>query len=194
VIIRWPGNRKQKLLHVSANQLLVADIKNANEPDNWKTNRAIAERFFTDVTKAVGINYLHQEASYIDFNLERLLPHKLSQYGPGLAAGDVDGNGLDDIFIGGSGDYPAKFLMQQVGQKFIMKDMPIITGQDIRRPENLGTLLFDADNDGDLDLYCASGSNEFLANTKNYQDQFFVNDGKGNFSFDTMSFSKKLYQ
>ena len=187
VIIRWPGNKKQKLSNVQVNQLLVADIKNADMPDAWGEDATAAKALFADITSSSGINYLHQETDYIDFNIERLLPHKLSQYGPGLAAGDVDGNGLDDIFIGGSGDYPGKFLMQQTGGRFTIKELPTITAPGARRPENEGLLLFDADSDGDLDLYCASGSNEFVANTKNYQDLFLINDGKGNYSFDTMA-------
>ena len=186
-IILWPDNRKQKLVNVPVNQLLVADIRNATEQYSWNAELVNSEAMFTDITQSSGITYTHQEMDYIDFDKERLLPHKLSQYGPGLASGDVDGNGLDDIFIGGTGDYPGKFFLQQTNGKFEIKDLPIITGKDARRPENMGVLLFDADNDGDLDLYCASGSNEYAANTKNYQDQLFINDGKGNFSFDSSS-------
>ena len=68
--------------------------------------------------------------------------------------------------------------------------LPVITGHDVRRPESLGTLLFDADHDGDLDLYMASGSNEFAPQTKNYQDWFYTNDGKGNFTFNESAFPK----
>jgi hypothetical protein len=70
-------------------------------------------------------------------------------------------------------------------EKFSVKDLPATTGKDVRRPENMGVLLFDADNDGDVDLYCASGSNEYAAKTKNYQDQLFINNGKGSFHFDS---------
>lgn len=185
VVIRWQANKKQVLTNVKTNQLIVADIKNAVTEDTWQNNVLASHDIFTDITASTGINYQHHEMDYIDFDKERLLPHKLSQYGPCLAAGDVDGNGLDDIFIGGSGDYPGKFFLQQNDGKFKTKDLPVITGKDVRKPENMGCLLFDADNDGDLDLYCASGSNEFAANTKNYQDQFFINNGKGNLSFDT---------
>ncbi len=183
VIITWPGNKQQRLVRVAANQQLVVDEKNATPINRGITSPAV-DPLFTDITKLSGVHYLHQESDYIDFDNERLLPHKLSQYGPGLAAGDIDGNGLDDIAIGGSGDYPGTLLLQKPGGKFITTQMPVATGSDARRPENMGMLFFDADSDGDLDLYCASGSNQFAAGTKNYQDQFFVNDGKGNFSFD----------
>ena len=184
VIIKWPGNKKQVLKDVKPNQLLEVDIKNANLEYNWISDSLVKNTLFTDITNLSGINYLHKETDFIDFDRERLIPHKLSQYGPGLAAGDIDGNGLDDICIGGSADFPGKFLLQQANGTFIMKDMPVPNNKTSRKIENTGLLLFDADNDGDLDLYCAGGSNEFSANTENYQDCFFINDGNGNFTND----------
>ncbi|HET9824171.1 MAG TPA: VCBS repeat-containing protein, partial [Chitinophagaceae bacterium] len=184
VIIRWPGNKKQKITNVKTNQVLSVDVKNASLPDSWDTNTFTTGSLFTEITTSCGINYSHQEKDYIDFDRERLLPHKLSQYGPGLAAGDIDGNGLDDIFIGGSTDYPGKFFLQQSNGKFVTKELPVMNGNS-EKCENMGLLLFDADNDGDLDLYCASGSDEFPANSKSYQDQLFINDGKGNFALDS---------
>lgn len=184
VIIRWPGNKKQKLTNVKANQFLSVDIKNATLPDSWNSESIDNGALFTDITTPSGIDYSHQEKDYIDFDRERLLPHKLSQYGPGLAAGDIDGNGLDDIFIGGSTDYPGKFFMQQGNGKFVMKDLPAMNA-NAPRCENMGLLLFDADGDGDLDLYCANGSDEFPANSKSYEDQLFINNGKGDFLLDS---------
>lgn len=188
VIIRWPGNKKQVLSNVKANQVITADVKNATSADNWNIAPVAATALFSDITSTTGIDYAHLEMGFIDFNIERLLPHKLSQYGPGLAAGDVDGNGLDDLYVGGTGDFPGKFFLQQPGTRFSVKQLPVLTGSNVRKPENLGVLLFDADGDLDLDLYCASGSNEFTAGTDIYQDQFFLNDGKGNYSLDSAAF------
>ncbi|MEJ0102615.1 MAG: VCBS repeat-containing protein [Bacteroidota bacterium] len=187
VIIRWPNHTKQVINKVPVNQLLKVDIKNANLTDNWDRTPKADKAFFTDITSFSGINYSHQETDYIDFNVERLLPHKFSQYGPGLAAGDIDKNGLDDIFVGGNRNFPARFFLQQPNGKFTTKELSFITVPATPRPENLGILLFDADNDGDLDIYCTSGSNEFAPNTKNYQDQLYTNDGKGNFALDTLA-------
>ena len=187
VIIRWPGNKKEILKNVKANQLLSVDIKNATIEDSWNNDILAKNALFTDVTVASGINYIHQEKDYIDFDRERLLPHKLSQYGPGLAAGDIDGNGLDDIYLGGPANFPGKFFLQQHNGKFITKDLPELKGTDVLRSEDMGLLLFDTDNDGDLDLYCTSGSDEFPANTKKYQDKLFINDGKGNFIVDSLA-------
>jgi len=187
VIIRWPGNKKQILTNIKANQTLVVDIKNANIPDSWHVDAVVSNALFADVTIPSGVSYVHKEKDYIDFDRERLIPHKLSQFGPGVAAADIDGNGLDDIYIGGSTDSSGKFLLQQKDGKFIMRNLPVLNSKDPKSPEDMGVLLFDADNDGDVDLYCASGSDESPANTNKYQDRLFVNDGKGNFSIDTLA-------
>ena len=183
VVIQWNNGKKQVMLGVAANQLLKVNIADASQSTLAKDIIA-TNNLFTDITAATGVNYLNRDPDFIDFNEQRLLPHKLSEYGPALAAGDIDGNGLDDIIIGGTGDYPANILLQQSDGKFISRTMPFIIGKDARRPENLGAILFDADNDGDLDLYLANGSNQFAAGTKNYQDRLFSNDGKGNFTLD----------
>ncbi|MDZ4809389.1 MAG: VCBS repeat-containing protein, partial [Bacteroidota bacterium] len=181
VIIRWPGNKRQKFFSVAVNQLLIADIKNAQKDDSLEAQPKMNINLFTEVTSILGINFVHQASEYIDFNYERLLPHKLSQYGPGLAAGDVDLNGLDDIVIGGTDLATGKLLLQQTNGEFIQKDLPVDTTSGAVRSETMGILLFDADGDGDLDLYFTSGSNRFQANSKSYQDKFYENDGKGNF-------------
>jgi len=181
VLITWPGNKRQKFSSTPVNHLLIADIKNAQSDDSWEAQPKPSNNLFTDVTSSLGIKYVHQESDYIDFNSERLLPHKLSQYGPGLAAGDVDLNGLDDLVIGGTAESPGKLLLQQKSGKFIQKDLPINSASGALNSETMGMLLFDADMDGDLDLYCTSGSNRFQSNSKSYQDKFYENDGKGNF-------------
>ena len=184
VIIQWPGNKVQKLTNVKANQTIevqekdAASLNQTNQQNTLDTNS-----LFTEVISNVDVHYRHSEMDFIDFNMQRLLPHKLSEYGPGIAAGDIDGNGYDDLCIGGTGDLPVKFLLQQSNGKFVEKSLPFVTTHDARRPENEGVLLFDADNDGGLDLYLTSGSNEFPPSTKNYEDRLFENDGKGNFTF-----------
>ncbi|HTL09973.1 MAG TPA: FG-GAP-like repeat-containing protein, partial [Chitinophagaceae bacterium] len=183
--IIWPDASTQLLTGVKADQEMIADKKNAAGIYSWQGAGGASDPLFTIITKASGVQYVHKEMDYIDFDRERLLPHKLSQYGPALAVADVDGNGLDDLLVGGGGEYPARLLLQQQGGRFTDQPMPGATGMDIRKPLQAGLLFFDADGDGDADLYCASGGNEFPANTKNYADQLFINDGKGHFSFDT---------
>ncbi len=189
IIIKWPdGANWEKIYEVKANQVLHVDEKNAGSSLILKPNiNGLQDAIFSDITFSRGITYIHQEDDFIDFDQERLLPHKLSQYGPGLAAGDIDGNGLDDILIGGTREYGAVFFLQQANSKFLSKRLPSIVGRNVLLPENMGLLLFDADGDRDLDLYCANGSNEFYHGTKFYQDNFYVNDGKGNFLLDTLA-------
>ena len=185
VVIKWPDGKKQLLKNVSANQMITVDIKNANTFYNWIRPKLAANTLFENITDSSAVHYVHQETDIVDFDKERLLPHKLSQYGPGLVAGDVDGNGLDDIYIGGSGDFPGRLFLQQANGKFIMKSIASTARKKGSGSYDMGLLLFDADKDGDLDLYCANGSNEFPANTKSYEDRLFVNDGKGNFTLDS---------
>jgi hypothetical protein len=183
LIISWPDGKKQTIKNPPINALVNVNSKDASilAVTNLKSEN---NSLFSEVTSQVGITYKHSETDIIDFDKERLLPHKLSQYGPGIAAGDVDGNGLDDLILGGNTLLPPTFLFQQKDGKFIEKALPDPPGTDIRKPENMGILLFDAEGDNDLDLYLSSGSNEFFPNTKNYQDRLFTNDGKGNFSLD----------
>ncbi len=186
VVVEWPNGKKQVLLQVRANQTLLVDIRNAKLPYSFDKPAKATHTLFTDVTASVGVSYQHHERDYIDFNYEKLLPHKLSQYGPSLAAGDLDGNGLDDIFIGTSaGTYLQQYLLQQPDGRFVSRQLPPLTGKDPGYSENLGTLIFDADGDGHPDIYCAGGSNEFPAGSKNYQDRLWMNDGKGGFVLDT---------
>jgi hypothetical protein len=140
----------------------------------------------------VNIHFVQQENDYIDFNIQKLLPHKLSEYGPGLAVGDVDGNGLEDIVCGGSGSFSAQVFLQQSDGRFIRK--PLLPEQEAKNKkcDDLGILLFDADGDGDLDLFIAGGGNEDSHNTGIYQDMIYINDSKGNFTPDTSALPRNI--
>jgi hypothetical protein len=184
VIILWPNGNRQLLKNVAANQPLKVSYKNAVAAATAPVDNIDHNSLFKEVTTAVGINYIPEEKDFIDFNIQKLLPHKFSEYGPGLAVGDIDGNGLDDMIAGGSFSFGAQLFLQQADGKFLQK--PLTAGSDIttKRWEELGMLLFDADGDGDLDLYTSSGGFENEHNTNVYQDKFYINDGKGNFTLD----------
>ena len=180
VIVDWGKHQIQRLVNVRADQLLKVYEKDAVPHDDVVPHN---DPLFMDVTSQVGIAYVDHKPDFIDFNLQKLLLHKFSEYGPALAAGDIDGNGYDDICVGGASGIPVTFLMQQSNGAFIEKSLPPLTGPNVRAPVNMGILLFDADGDGDLDLYLTAGSDEFAAGTKNYEDRLFINDGRGNFTY-----------
>ncbi len=189
MVISWPDGKQQKLFQIPVNQNLTLLYKDATDA-GVALATVLSPPLFTNSTTESAIDYLHNEFDFIDFNYQKLLPHKLSQFGPSIAVGDIDNNGLDDIVIGASAGNQGSYFLQQANGKFIEKILPSATGSDSRRPEMMGMLLFDADGDGDLDLYICSGSNEFIPNTKNYQDQIFINIGNGNFQLDTTALPK----
>jgi hypothetical protein len=175
VIVTWPDGKVEVLRDIKADRTIYVQYKEAVEKTATPTPGVAP--LFANITAQSGLNYRHQEFDFIDFNQQKLLPHKLSQYGPSIAAGDIDNNGLDDFIVGASADNLGSYFLQQPNGKFTEKELPAATGADARRPEMMGLLLFDADGDGDLDLYAASGSNEYAQNTKSYQDQFYLNTG-----------------
>ncbi|WP_296697636.1 VCBS repeat-containing protein [Algoriphagus sp.] len=183
VSIIWPDGKEQKLTNVPVNQVL---LLNYGESISGLHQKAIIDfnekaKIFRDITEISGLNYLHQEDDKIDFYTQRTIPHKLSQYGPSLAVGDINGDELEDLIVGSSSGYfPKAFFQNQDGG---FSEVDILSGEN---PvfEEMGMLLFDLDNDKDLDLYLVSGSNEFLPESAEYTDRIYLNDGKGNFTLD----------
>jgi hypothetical protein len=182
IIIVWNDQKTETIRNPAVNHTIIADIRNALPP---VIPSSIAEEPLFTEEHFPGLEFQHTEFDYIDFDVQLLLPHKLSEYGPPMAAGDVDGNGYDDLFIGGSQFNESYFFLQQPDGRFLKKTLPALPGKNAPKPETIGALLFDAENDGDLDLYAASGSNEFPENNIHYLDRFYVNDGKGNFAIDS---------
>ncbi|HKG68184.1 MAG TPA: CRTAC1 family protein, partial [Segetibacter sp.] len=174
VIIKWPGGQMQLIQNVKADQVIKADIKNAHSGFSFAHETVASGALLKEITSSVDINYTHKERDFNDFNIQKLLPHKLSEYGPALAAGDIDGNGLDDIVMGGSLFYDTQIFLQQNNGHFKRKTL-LGKGDSIetKNSEDLGLLLFDADNDNDLDLYIASGGYEMKNNTFPYKDRFY---------------------
>ncbi|NUO02025.1 MAG: VCBS repeat-containing protein, partial [Saprospiraceae bacterium] len=176
VVITWQEGKTEVLKNVAANQLLEVDIKNAGA--SYPNKRMAASSLvFSDISASLNLNYIHPESDYIDYNVQRLLPHKLSQYGPGIAVSDVNGDGLDDFYIGGSHFNKGKFFIQQTNGSFDLQDLLPGPDGDAKIEEELGVLFFDADNDGDADLYLANGGYEFELSDSVYQDKLFVNEG-----------------
>jgi len=186
VVIKWPNRRMQLLTNVKADQKLIVDINDASLFYSFNQQKN-TNALFQDVSKEVGIDYEHQEIDFADFNIQKLLPRKLSEFGPGLAVGDVDGNGFDDIVCGGSYGYSPALFLQQANGKFITSDIIQGASPNSKPWEDLGILLFDVDGDNDLDLYTVSGSYENEPGSNAYLDRLYTNDGSGKFSIDSVA-------
>jgi len=179
VVIIWQEGKTEVLKNVAANQVLEVNIQNASPSTLYRqpsTVNPLPSTVFTDITALLNINFIHRESDYIDYNVQRLLPHKLSQYGPGMAVSDVNGDGLDDFYIGGSHFNKGTFFIQQANGSFEMQDLLPGPDGDAKTEEELGVLFFDADGDGDADLYLANGGYEFEASDTVYQDKLFLNE------------------
>ncbi|MFM6948911.1 MAG: VCBS repeat-containing protein [Aquirufa sp.] len=177
--VNWPNGKTQIMRNIPSNQLITLEEKNAQFVQ--KTEKA-TNTLFTDISEQLNIPYVHIEDDIIDFNNQKLLPHKFSQQGPCLAVGDINGDQLEDVFIGGSTRHSGQFLIQDKSGKFHSKDLVKIENGYSKTQEDMGSLLFDIENDGDLDLYLVSGSNELPLMDPGYQDRIYLNDGKGNFT------------
>ncbi|MFD3000163.1 VCBS repeat-containing protein [Pontibacter toksunensis] len=179
--VTWPDGKEQHLENVKANQLLTLHYKDAAATKQLKKDAATP--VFQNANAKHKINYTHKEEPYIDFKVQPLLPHKYSQNGPGISVGDVNGDGLEDFYVGGAFKYPGRIFQQSRNGTFTST---AITDQT-KYEEDMGSLFFDADSDGDLDLYVVSGGNEFPAGSPYFQDKLYRNDGKGNFKLDTQA-------
>lgn len=172
----WPNGLQQMEYSVKANQLLnVSYQPKTNITVNVSVNPT---NIFTEITSTNGLDYLHVENDFVDFKLQPLLPHMASRNGPGITVGDINGDGLEDFFIGAAAGSDGSFFVQNKTGGFIERKLKKDTLY-----EDMGVLLFDADNDADLDLMVVSGGSENLEGSAMQQDRLYMNDGKGNFVY-----------
>jgi len=186
MVITWPDRSQVKFEHPALNK--VHYIKQTDQVNTVPvTQNEHQESLLTPVKN----NFeKHQEDNNIDFNYERNLPKMLSREGPKATVGDVNGDGLQDIYIGGTAGHPGQIYLQNVSGGFVKKPEPGIN--QFEDFEDEAVLFFDADGDGDLDLFVGPGGNNHQSFSREMQSRLFLNDGKGNFTIDANAFAGNL--
>ncbi|MEM6841046.1 MAG: VCBS repeat-containing protein [Bacteroidota bacterium] len=177
--IRWPDGREQILRDVPADQTITVRHSEATNA-SFASHTDEIQPLFTDITSQQSPTIQHTENDFDDFEKQVLLPHRMSNLGPGLATGDVNGDELDDFYLGGAAGHPGQLFLQQNDGAF--GSISSETWQVDAASEDMGSIFFDADGDGDLDLYVVSGGNEFAPQSVEYQDRLYLNDGNAQFS------------
>ncbi|MEO1630108.1 MAG: VCBS repeat-containing protein, partial [Bacteroidota bacterium] len=181
VTVRWPDGLRQVVRSVAVDQVLTLRHTNAaSTPSQLPELPAGDPALFQDITASASIPYQHSENRFVDFHRESLLPKKLSTDGPAAATGDVNGDRLDDLYLGGAAGQPGALLLQTASGSFRRASAPAFEAD--AASEDTDAAFFDADGDGDLDLYVVSGSNEFEANAPALVDRLYLNEGAGQFT------------
>ena len=179
VEVQWPDGNYQKVELDKPIRRLTLHYEEASfaKPSLSSGNAGL---LFEDATVSSGVNFKHIENRHNDFEDEVLLPHKLSRLGPALAVGDVNGDGLEDFFVGGAARQSGKLFLQQSAGGF--RPASTYPWRVDAESEDIGAVFFDCDGDSDLDLYVASGGNEFSAGDPLLADRLYLNDGSGRFA------------
>ena len=178
VTVEWPDGKTQNLTNVLANQTKIVKYESAIVNSN--SEKPIEKGLFRPIGPSTGSIFNHVENEYNDYEKEILLPHKMSQWGPALAIGDVNNDGLDGFYIGGAAGQSGVLFVQDGPMN--LTTISSSTWSSDANCEDISAHFFDADNDGDQDLYVVSGGNEFEAGSKELQDRLYINQGNRNFT------------
>ena len=176
VTVIWPDGKKQVIENVKSNQVITLSYSDANEEHNYIYRNS---SLFSDVTSRLKLHHRHVENEFNDYERENLLPHKMSAFGPALAVGDVNDDGLDDFYVGGAKGYSGELYTQTKRGFTSLGNQP---WQEDKECEDVKAIFFDVENDGDLDLYVVSGSNEAEEGSPNLEDRLYLNIGSDNFT------------
>jgi enediyne biosynthesis protein E4 len=175
VIVIWPDDSFQKFTAVKPNQLITVILKDAAH--KWMYDTAVKNTTLFIQTALPEVT--HVENNFNDFTVQTLLPNYLSRQGPCITVADINKDGLEDFFMGAAKGQASKIFIQNTNGQFILSTQSALTKEIAG--ETVAAAFFDADNDGDMDLYTAIGGYEFNENDSALQDKLYINDGKGNF-------------
>ena len=173
----WPNGKSTVKRDISANQLLEISSDESEILD--VKNEGTDKTLFADMTDVFPAKFKHQENQFDDFEKQILLPHKLSQFGPALTAGDINDDGLDDFYIGGAANQAPTLFIQQKDGNF--EESQVVFWQKEAGYEDVDALFVDINNDGLKDLYVVSGGNEYPKNDFHYTDRIYLNQGNATF-------------
>jgi len=179
LIVNWPDGKCSVLQNVAVNQFLLLDQKEmANRCLNIPEKHP--SPVFQKMGQIKGLEFTHRENDFVDFERDRLLFQMLSNEGPHMAVGDVNSDCLDDVYICGAKDSPGALFIQDRHEYF--KKTNVVLFETDKISEDTDCAFFDADGDGDLDLYVTSGGNEFPLSSSALLDRLYINNGRGRFS------------
>ena len=177
VTVYWKSGKMEQKFNVPANSTITFNERDATLPVSTKQEN---ETYFIELdTEALGLNFTHNENVYDDFETEVLLPYKQSNQGPFITKGDINGDGLEDIHVGGAAGQPGQLYIQS-SKGFVNINSPAL--QKDAHHEDMESIFFDFDGDTDLDLFVVSGGNEFAEYSSYHTDRIYINDGQGQFS------------
>jgi hypothetical protein len=179
ILVVWPGQQYQVVKNIAAGRKLKLNQSDAVPGFDYNRFFAPPAPLLKNITAQTGIQWKHTENDFIDYNRQYLIPHQLSARGPKLAVGDVNKDGLDDLYVCGASGQPGQLMLQNAAGQFVVSNATVFAPQ--AAAEEVDALFFDANQDSWPDLYVVSGGNQFDDGKPELADHFYLNDGKGNF-------------